>query len=1267
MVNRSNQPIRRQVLGLLVLMGVSALAMMACYILAASTGLLIFHLCTAALGMAGIVALGILAIRISGQVAELNDRTYTRLSNLKLESDGLKTAIKSLDSSFIEAQSSTQESTKMLQKDVQILRRRAPAGFLDRAESDLAKLNDEVQKTLRVAFESAIQLGRKPREAISEALADKLFRGYLNDGKYLQLRPLIEEFDVLDSQNLTTLRYLYKYYRGVGYWELALHVMSHVYEKTGRDSDLRALEKIRCEIDLFSHPTATYADLPAGRAYDSTGPILHVVGRVLPETQTGYTLRTQYTAMAQARKGLPVAIVAQSGTAEKKSEADSDYSIQGIDYHILPGPARNEVRLDDWLRQNIQQFGELVLRLRPSILHAQSDFFNALIVNAVGKKYGIPTVYESRGFWEESWLSRTILSNGWNEIHERLFTMYGAPTAYNLRRGAEEAARTMPNHVFTLAEVMRDYIIDSSEDSIHGEMVSVVPNAVEASNFPVQARDQALASTIGLPNDCITIGYVSSMVEYEGIDTLIEAFHAVSLSTPRRLCLLLVGDGDHLQTLKSYAENIGVENVFFTGRVPHTDVLRYYGLIDIFVVPRKKSAVADLVTPLKPFEAFSTGRAVVLSDVAALREIAEQSEAAETFRAGSSDDLTRVLTNLIDNEDYRRILGERAQKWVRNHRSWDSNVAEYYRVYKSLGFAGIVRPVVEAELRLKAVCANPGETLDNLKASELPPLSGWFSIQESRQTAASILENGWKFASFAPVKVKSLEEWASFGEEHRSWGFHLHAWEFMDALLLEYDESSDQKWLNNAIEIAISWLEIHRYAEYADPMAWYDMSQSLRMPRLIALALRASRLPHLRDETIILASGIVWHLAELRKERAFNPNNNHGFYTAVSQAHAAKYAWMIPGASEAELEGQARLERMATSQFATDGVHLEHSPDYHRMLLTSFEKAVGDGLLSNPDIQDRIRRAAHVLGWMVQPDGALVQFGDSPETKVLDENAESIDPETTYVLSSGRNGKSPTDELAVFHEGGYAFVRSPQPSADHQLEDSSYLAFSAAFHSRAHKHADDLNVVWFDRGHQILTDAGRFGYGELLSADSPLRREGFYYASPERQYVEGTMAHNTLMLDGVNQERRNRQPYGGAITGCNQDGGVFDLSGRVQHLDYIHRRRLVFHPGNELLIKDSIFSQAAEMREATLWFNVPKDFELISAEDSVEFELHDEDGAMRLTIEGPGKLLEPVRGQVEPLRGWRSRKDRELEPVWSIGFTFAIEMRASVDTMLRLS
>ena len=1153
-------------------------------------------------------------------------------------------------------------------KDIRTLRARVPAGFLDPVESSLKEVRAAARTAMRNSFESGIQLGREPSSLLSPGQASRLFVDYLNRDELLQLRPLIENFNLLEKQSLTTLRRLYRYYRSTGYWDLSSAIVDMVHEKTQRENDALAAGKIKHEIELFTNPSRVTAELPDGTAHDPQGPILHMVGRVLPETQTGYTLRTQYTAFAQARRGLPVAIVGQAGITSEPVEHLEHYTHQEIDYFLLPGPARNEMLVDDWLRLNMTGLAELVQQVRPSVLHAQSDFFNALIVSVVGRKYGIPTVYESRGFWEESWLSRTITANGWGADAETIFDLYGTPEAYSLRRHAEEVARLLPDHVFTLAEVMRDHILDSAHGAIAGEDVSIVPNAVESSNFPVQEADRDLAAEIGLPEGAVVVGYISSIVEYEGIDTLLDGYHLATAQSETPMCLLLVGDGDYLETLKAHAESQGIENVFFTGRVPHEDVLKYYGLIDLFVVPRKKSQVADLVTPLKPFEAFSTGRCVILSDVGALQEIATQSGAVETFRAGSAVDLAFRISELIDDPERRRSLGEKAARWVRNHRSWDRNVNEYYRIYRKLGFDGPENLPLDSELALEQRGVNAGELREKLATAELPALKGWFTIQDIRQSPESILETGWRFASFDPVPVATIDDWAYFGKEHRSWGFHLHAWEFMDPLLRAYDENGDEEWLRQAIRIAVSWIGIHRDArDEDDPMAWYDMSQSLRTPRLIALTLRAARIPAMRDETLILAEAVAWHLDELHQDRAYNPNNNHGFYTAVSQVHAAKYAWMFPDSDATGNEGRDRLAQMAESQFAPDGVHLEHSPDYHRMLLNSFELAVNDGLIEDEEVKSRVERAAHVLGWMIQPDGTLVQFGDSPETRIVKPGSTSIDPQTQYLLSDGEEGERPSKELVAYHNGGYAFVRSPQPDGPGTLAESGYLAFSAAFHSRAHKHADDLNVVWYDKGRQILTDGGRFGYGDLLPQDSPLRREGFYYAAPERQYVEGTMAHNTLMMDGRNQERRRREPYGSALGDCfRTDDGQFDLSARVHHADYIHRRRLFYTPGQQLLVKDSVFSQSAETREGTLWFNVSGEFELESVDGDVIFTAAREGETSRLMITGPGRLIEPVRGQTSPMRGWRSRQDRSLEPTWSVGFVFPIDTRASVDTVLRL-
>ena len=88
------------------------------------------------------------------------------------------------------------------------------------------------------------------------------------------------------------------------------------------------------------------------------------------------------------------------------------------------------------------------------------------------------------------------------------------------------------------------------------------------------------------------------------------------------------------------------------------------------------------MTPLKPYEAMATGRAVVVSDVPALREMIIEGQTAVSFKAGSPDSLAAVCVKLCQTPDRRRELGANAARWVRSHRSWTAVAAGYLEAYE---------------------------------------------------------------------------------------------------------------------------------------------------------------------------------------------------------------------------------------------------------------------------------------------------------------------------------------------------------------------------------------------------------------------------------------------------------------------------------------------------------------------------------------------------------------------------------------------------------
>jgi glycosyltransferase involved in cell wall biosynthesis len=150
-----------------------------------------------------------------------------------------------------------------------------------------------------------------------------------------------------------------------------------------------------------------------------------------------------------------------------------------------------------------------------------------------------------------------------------------------------------------------------------------------------------------------------------------------------------VGDGPDRPRLLEVRRRLGLDDgsVVFTGRVAYADVNAYYSLLDVFVVPRWPVGSAELVTPLKPYEAMAMERAVVVSRVEALVGMIREGETGLSFRPEDPVDLADVLEPLLFDTERREALGRTAGAWVREHRTWRGSAERYLELYRRLGVA----------------------------------------------------------------------------------------------------------------------------------------------------------------------------------------------------------------------------------------------------------------------------------------------------------------------------------------------------------------------------------------------------------------------------------------------------------------------------------------------------------------------------------------------------------------------------------------------------
>lgn len=395
---------------------------------------------------------------------------------------------------------------------------------------------------------------------------------------------------------------------------------------------------------------------------------LHILDHSIP-LHSGYTFRTVSLLREQRALGWETHHLTspkQGPTARQEEEIEGfvfqrTAPVQGA---LAQWPALGEWLLMQKLGRRLEAVAR---RLQPDVIHVHSPVLNALPALKVGRRLGIPVVYEIRAFWEDA-----AVDHG--STHE-------GSVRYRLTRALETYAIRQAAHVFTICEGLRADIVARG---VPEGKVTVIANAVDVNAFPLAlAADPLLRQQWGLTGRTV-IGFIGSFYAYEGLDLLISALPALLCVRPDA-CLLLVGGGPQEAVLKALVQELQLQNhVVFTGRVPHADVQRYYALVDVLAYPRHSMRLTELVTPLKPLEAMAQGQLFVASDVGGHRELVEHQKTGILFKADDPQALTSALIDLLEHPERWPALRANGRHFVESVRNWRNSAFHYQAVYEAV-------------------------------------------------------------------------------------------------------------------------------------------------------------------------------------------------------------------------------------------------------------------------------------------------------------------------------------------------------------------------------------------------------------------------------------------------------------------------------------------------------------------------------------------------------------------------------------------------------
>ncbi|MDP1652039.1 MAG: glycosyltransferase, exosortase A system-associated [Rhodocyclaceae bacterium] len=391
--------------------------------------------------------------------------------------------------------------------------------------------------------------------------------------------------------------------------------------------------------------------------------ILHILDHSLP-LHSGYAFRTIAILREQRALGwetFHLTTPRQGPTPCLEEEIDG--------WHFYRTPKSETVSLPGWneIREmaiNTERIAAVVEEVKPDILHPHSPVLNALPAIRVGRRLGIPVVYEMRASWEDAAVDHGSTREG--------------SLRYRLSRALETYALRRADQITTICEGLRQDIVGRG---IPSDKVVVIPNAVDVESFSAgRPPDEVLRSELGLEGATV-LGFIGSFYAYEGLDLLIEALKAILPRHPAAR-ILLVGGGSHEPRLRQLATELGVlDKIVFAGRVPNAQVQRYYDLIDVLAYPRRSIRLTELVTPLKPLEAMAQGRIFVASNVGGHRELIRDGETGYLFPPDDPAALAQTLETVLGNRAEWERVRKAGRHFVETERTWAHSVARYSEVY----------------------------------------------------------------------------------------------------------------------------------------------------------------------------------------------------------------------------------------------------------------------------------------------------------------------------------------------------------------------------------------------------------------------------------------------------------------------------------------------------------------------------------------------------------------------------------------------------------
>ncbi|MFS4493389.1 alginate lyase family protein [Maribacter sp. 2308TA10-17] len=525
--------------------------------------------------------------------------------------------------------------------------------------------------------------------------------------------------------------------------------------------------------------------------------------------------------------------------------------------------------------------------------------------------------------------------------------------------------------------------------------------------------------------------------------------------------------------------------------------------------------------------------------------------------------------------------------------------------------------------------------------------------------------------------------------------------QFLSKICLKYIQSEDEKYLDQFMNIITSWKDANPYLVGVN---WYsNIEVNIRIINwfLCWELLRVNELVTTNEKFKKFVTETWLPLIELhgmhayRYESKYSSSNNHLIAEASGLFIVSSY-WSFKDSPRWVAKGKKLLEREIINQHSSNGINKEEASEYIQFITDFFLIAYIVGERTSHKFSktytETLRKICVYISNLMDVSGHIPYYGDDDDGKVLSlelgethNNFQSLltsaavlfedacfkTTESVFDLKNeilfGQKGEIEFNKLPIksnvpltklYQEEGHFLLKKNNQEGEIYLHiDVAPLGYLSI---AAHGHADALSFFLHIDGMPYIIDPGTYTY----------------HSYPNwRAYFKGTIAHNTIRVDGLDQSTNSgpclwTDHYETEVLAVEDNPQETKIQGSHNGYNQIgisHTRNYRFDKQKDcIIIHDIITSNDVKSHLYELPLHLHPEIELSQLTEN-EYTIK-QVGKRTVTIILDERLKsEVVTGSEDPIMGWYSPSFLQKEPTSVIYSKIELEGSFELKTEIHIN